>query len=63
MSGLPRTWLLDQTLIGRVTENALGPGASARHPSANATLPWLGGLKLGYRIGLTLELLRLSASG
>jgi hypothetical protein len=49
--------------LNRVTEHVLGPGASARHPTMNtADAPWLAGLKLGYRIGLVLELLRLSAS-
>lgn len=50
--------------LGRVTEHVLGPGASARNPDANeAAAPWLAGLKLGYRIGLVIELLRLSSSG
>lgn len=49
--------------LGRVTEHVLGPGASGRNPTANETAaPWLTGLKLGYRIDLVLELLRLSSS-
>jgi len=45
---------------GRVVEQVLGPGAGARDPRANeAAAPWLGGLKLGSRIHLVLELLRL----
>lgn len=49
--------------LGRVTEHVLGPGASGRNPRDNeAAAPWLTGLKLGYRIGLVLELLRLSSS-
>ncbi len=45
---------------GRVLEQVLGPGAGGRDPRANeATAPWLGGLKLGSRIHLVLELLRL----
>ena len=45
---------------GRVLEQVLGPGAGARNPCANETVaPWLGGLKLGSRIHLVLELLRL----
>jgi hypothetical protein len=45
---------------GRVLEQVLGPGAGARDPRANeAAAPWLGGLKLGSRIHLVLELLRL----
>jgi hypothetical protein len=50
--------------LGRVIDHVLGPGAGARNPGANeAVAPWLAGLKLGYRIGLVLELLRLSSSG
>lgn len=50
--------------LSRVTEHVLGPGASSRNPAANqAAAPWLDGLKLGYRIGLVLELLRLSSTG
>lgn len=45
---------------GRVLDQVLGPGAGARDPRANeAAAPWLGGLKLGSRIHLVLELLRL----
>jgi hypothetical protein len=46
--------------LGRVLEHVLGPGAAARDPRANETAaPWLGGLKLGSRIRLVQELLRL----
>jgi len=46
--------------LGRVLEQVLGPGASARDPLVNeAAAPWLTGLKLGSRIHLVLELLRL----
>jgi hypothetical protein len=46
--------------LGRVLEQVLGPGAAARDPRANeATAPWLSGLKLGFRIHLVQELLRL----
>ena len=46
--------------LGRVLEQVLGPGAGARDPRANeAAAPWLGGLKLGSRIHLVQELLRL----
>ncbi len=49
---------------GRVLEQVLGPGAGARDPRANeAAAPWLGGLKLGSRIHLVLELLRLLPGG
>jgi hypothetical protein len=49
---------------GRVLEQVLGPGAGARDPRANeAAAPWLGGLKLGSRIHLVLELLRLLSGG
>lgn len=50
--------------LGRVLEQVLGPGAAARDPGANeAAAPWLTGLKLGSRIHLVLELLRLLPSG
>jgi hypothetical protein len=50
--------------LGRLTEQVLGPGAGARNPVANqAAAPWLAALKLGYRVGLVLELLRLTAPG
>jgi len=50
--------------LGRVLAQVLGPGACARDPAADqAAAPWLAGLKLGYRIGLAAELLRLSSSG
>jgi hypothetical protein len=46
--------------MSRVLEQVLGPGAGARDPRANETAaPWLGGLKLGSRIYLVQELLRL----
>jgi hypothetical protein len=46
--------------LDSVLEQVLGPGASARDPQANETAaPWLGGLKLGSRIHLVQELLRL----
>lgn len=48
--------------LSRVTDHVLGPGSGARHLAAHTAVPWLAGLKLGYRIGLALELLRLSAS-
>jgi hypothetical protein len=49
---------------GRVLDHVLGPGAGARDPRANeAAAPWLGGLKLGSRIHLVLELLRLLPGG
>ena len=50
--------------LGRVLEQVLGPGAGARDPRANeAAAPWLAGLKLGSRIHLVQELLRLLLSG
>jgi hypothetical protein len=46
--------------LGRVLEQVLGPGAAARDPRANETAaPWLPGLKLGFRIHLVQEVLRL----
>jgi hypothetical protein len=46
--------------LGRVLEQVLGPGAGTRDPRANeAAAPWLAGLKLGSRIHLVQELLRL----
>jgi hypothetical protein len=46
--------------LGRVLEQVLGPDAGARDPRANdAAAPWLAGLKLGSRIHLVQELLRL----
>ena len=49
---------------GRVLQQVLGRGAGARNPLANeAAAPWLGGLKLGSRISLVLELLRLLPPG
>jgi len=50
--------------LGRVTDQVLGPGSGARHPIANEfATPWLAALQLGYRIGLALEILRLSDPG
>jgi hypothetical protein len=50
--------------LDRVLEQVLGPGASARDPRANeAAAPWLTGLKLGSRIHLVQELLRLLPPG
>jgi len=50
--------------LSRVTDQILGPGSGARDPAANdLTAPWLPALQLGYRIGLILELLRLSHPG
>lgn len=47
--------------LGRLTDQALGPGSGTRNPLANdLAAPWLPSLQLGYRIGLVLELLRLS---
>jgi len=48
--------------VGRVLEQVLGPGAG--DPRANdAAAPWLAGLKLGSRIHLVQELLRLLPPG
>ena len=45
---------------GRVLEQVLGSGAGGRDPRTNeAAAPWLSGLKLGSRIYLVQELLRL----
>ncbi|HEX6453794.1 MAG TPA: pyridoxamine 5'-phosphate oxidase family protein [Trebonia sp.] len=50
--------------LGRVTDQALGPGSGALHPVASElAAPWLPALQLGYRIGLVLEILRLSGPG
>jgi hypothetical protein len=50
--------------LDRVLEQVLGPGASGRDPRANeAAAPWLTGLKLGARIHLVQELLRLLPPG
>jgi hypothetical protein len=50
--------------LDRLLEQVLGPGASTRDPRANeAAAPWLTGLKLGSRIHLVLELLRLLPPG
>lgn len=46
--------------LDRVLAQVLGPGAGARDPRANeAAAPWLAGLKLGSRIHLVQEMLRL----
>ncbi len=46
--------------LDRVLEQVLGPGASGLDPRVNeAAAPWLTGLKLGSRIHLVQELLRL----
>lgn len=48
--------------LDRVLEQVLGPGAAGRDPRTNeASAPWLTGLKLGARIHLAQELLRLLA--
>jgi hypothetical protein len=50
--------------LDRVLEQVLGPGAAARDPRANEDrAPWLTGLKLGSRIHLVQELLRLLPPG
>jgi hypothetical protein len=50
--------------LDRVLEQVLGPGASGRDPTTNeAAAPWLTGLKLGSRIHLVQELLRLLPPG
>jgi hypothetical protein len=50
--------------LDRVVEQVLGPDAGARDPVINeAAAPWLTGLKVGYRIHLAIELLRLSSPG
>jgi hypothetical protein len=50
--------------LDRVLEQVLGPGAGARDPRSNeAAAPWLTGLKLGSRIHLVQELLRLLLPG
>lgn len=46
--------------LDRVLAQVLGPGASGRDPRLNeAAAPWLAGLKLGARIHLVQEMLRL----
>jgi hypothetical protein len=51
-------------IFGRVLERVLGPGAGSRDPRANeAAAPWLPGLRLGSRIYLVQELLRLLPPG
>jgi hypothetical protein len=50
--------------LGLVLEQVLGPGGGAGDPRANeAAAPWLAGLKLGSRIHLVQELLRLLDPG
>jgi hypothetical protein len=50
-------------VLGRVLEQVLGPGAAARDPRiSEAAAPWATALKLGHRIYLTQELLRLLPS-
>jgi hypothetical protein len=50
--------------LSHLTDQVLGPGSGARNPVANDTAaPWLAALKLGYRVGLVLELLRLTRPG
>jgi hypothetical protein len=49
--------------LDRLLEAVLGPGACSRPPRANeAALPWLTPLKLGYRVHIALEFLRLTPS-
>jgi hypothetical protein len=46
--------------LGAVLEHVLGPGAAQRSPADyEAELPWIETLKLGYRVHLVLEFLRL----
>lgn len=50
--------------LGRVTDQVLGAGSGARNPDVNdLAAPWLAALQLGYRVGLVLEILRLSDPG
>lgn len=50
--------------LGHLTDQVLGPGSTARNSAASDTAaPWLTALKLGYRVGLVLELLRLTRPG
>ncbi len=50
--------------LGRITDQVLGPGSGTRNPAANdLAAPWLPALQFGYRIGLVLEILRLSHPG
>ncbi len=50
--------------LSHLTDQVLGPGSAARNPAANdSAAPWLAALKLGYRVGLVLELLRLTRPG
>ena len=47
--------------LDRLLESVLGPGTCSRNPEENeAAVPWLNPLKLGYRIHLVLELIRLT---
>ena len=49
--------------LDRLFESVLGPGACSRPSEENeAAVPWLTPLKLGYRIHLALEFLRLTPS-
>jgi hypothetical protein len=49
--------------LDRLLESVLGPGACSRPSEENeAAVPWLTPLKLGYRIHLALEFLRLTPS-
>ncbi len=50
--------------LSHLTDQILGLGSAARNPAANdCAAPWLAALKLGYRVGLVLELLRLTRPG
>jgi hypothetical protein len=50
--------------LGRVTDQVQGRGSGTRNPAdSELAMPWLPALQLGYRIGLVLELLRLSRHG
>ncbi len=50
--------------LSRITDQTLGPGSGRRTSAVNElAAPWLPALHLGYRIGLVLEILRLSDPG